>query len=130
MKSFSSVCLLVCPPVTTFSQDRIISFFWYCTWYSWPSYLVTVKARVLKKTLGATGRNQAQNEVFCHFIEFGSNVFLEIAFNGGLHQCLTCIRDKTYEKFFLSPNLGQIGQNRTWNQLFRHFLKLGSLVFF
>ena len=29
--------------------------------------------------LGITGLNMAQNEVFCHFVEFGSYFSLEIA---------------------------------------------------
>ena len=30
--------------------------------------------------LGSTGQNEAQNEVFCRFLEFGSYVFLEIEY--------------------------------------------------
>ena len=33
MKSLSSVYPSVCPSVTNFSQNWIISFFWYCTWW-------------------------------------------------------------------------------------------------
>ena len=47
--------------------------------------------------------NQAQNEVFRHFLEFGSLFFFEIAFNDSLQQCLTSIRDKNPRKIFLSP---------------------------
>ena len=54
------------------------------------------QARFLKKkkkfcipNLDRTGQNQAQNEVFHHFLEFGSLVFLEIAYSGSLQQCLT-----------------------------------------
>ena len=45
--------------------------------------------------LGSTGLNQVQIEVFCHFLEFGSLIFLEIACNDSLQQCLTSSRDKT-----------------------------------
>ena len=44
------------------------------------------------------GLNQAQNEVFCDFLEFGSLVFLEIAYNDSLQQCLTTSRGKTRKK--------------------------------
>ena len=33
IKSLSLACLSVCPSVTKFSQDLIISFLWYCTWW-------------------------------------------------------------------------------------------------
>ena len=48
--------------------------------------------------LSPTGLNQAQNEVFCHFIEFGSYVFLEIVYSDSLRQYLTSSTDKTHEK--------------------------------
>ena len=57
-----------------------------------------------QRPMKSTGLNQTQNEVFCHFLEFGSLVFLEIAYNDGLQQCLTSSRGKAREKF--SPNLG------------------------
>ena len=62
--------------------------------------------------LGLTGLNQAQNEVFGHFFEFGLLVFLEIAYNDSLQQCITSSRNKTHEKKFGGPNLGQTSQNR------------------
>ena len=46
------------------------------------------------------GQNQAQNYVFCHFLKFGSLVFLEIACNDRLQQCLTSSRDKITQKVF------------------------------
>ena len=68
---------------------------------------MTDKARFLKKfhgpNLAATGLNQAQNEVFRHFLEFGSLVFLEIAYNDSLQQC----RGETHGKHFWGSNLGQ-----------------------
>ena len=55
---------------------------------------MTDEARFLKKkkkidssNLGTTGLNQDHNEVFCHLVEFGSYVFLEIAYNDNLRQC-------------------------------------------
>ena len=62
--------------------------------------------------LDPNGLNQAQNEVFCHFLEFVTYLFLEIAHNDSLRQCLTFSRDKTHEKNLGGPNMGQTGQNR------------------
>ena len=43
-----------------------------------------------KKNGGANlGQNRAQNKVFCYFLKFDSLVFLEIACNDSLQQCLT-----------------------------------------
>ena len=42
--------------------------------------------------------NQAQNEVFHHFLEFGSYIFLEIAYSDSLRQCLRSSRGKNHEK--------------------------------
>ena len=39
--------------------------------------------------LGQMGQNRAQNKVFCYFLKFDSLVFLEIAYNDSLQQCLT-----------------------------------------
>ena len=44
--------------------------------------------------------SQVQNQVFCHFLEFGSYVFLEIESKDSLRQCLTSNRGKTHEKKF------------------------------
>ena len=69
-----------------------------------------------------------ETRFFSHFLKFGSLVFLEIAYNHSLQQCLT-YRNKIHKKNFGDPNLSQRGQNRSRNQVFCHFLKLGSLVF-
>ena len=57
------------------------------------------ESRFLKKNggpnLGPMDLNHAQNEIFRHFLEFGSYVFLEIAYNDSLRQCLTSSRGKT-----------------------------------
>ena len=45
----------------------------------------------------------------------GTLVFLEIACNDSLPQCLTSSRGKLHGKFFGGPNLGQRGQNRSRN---------------
>ena len=52
------------------------------------------------------GLNQSQIKVFCHFLEFKSLVFLEIAGNDSLQQCLTYSRNETHEKILLRSNLG------------------------
>ena len=51
-------------------------------------------------TLGQRGRNRFQNQFFCHFLKFGSLIFLEFAYNDSLQQCLTCNKGKIYEKKF------------------------------
>ena len=61
------------------------------------------------------GLNPTQNEVFCHFLEFESYDFSEIAYNDSLRQCLTSSRDKTHEKNLGGPNLGQTGQSWAWS---------------
>ena len=110
MKSLSfvcqSVCLFVCPSGTKFSRDRIISFFWYFTcWHVdiWSWYLVTNKARFLKKkggaNLGLMDLNQVLRGIFLHLLEFESFVFLEIAYNDTLRQFLTSTKRTCWSKF-------------------------------
>ena len=48
--------------------------------------------------LGQRERNQSRNLFFCHFLKLGSLVFLEIACNESLQQCITYLRGKMYEK--------------------------------
>ena len=43
---------------------------------------------------------------FYHFLEFGSLVFIEIAYSDSLQQCLTSSRDKTHEKKSAEPEFG------------------------
>ena len=47
-----------------------------------------------------TSLNQAQNEIFTHFIKFGSCAFCEIEYDDSLRQCLTSSRGKIHEKNF------------------------------
>ena len=88
----------------------------------------------MKKFLGAQiwakgTKIVLESSFFCHCLKFGSLVFLELAYNDSLQQCLTCRRGKIHEKKFLDPNLVQRGQNRSQNQNFYHFLKFSSFVF-
>ena len=59
-----------------------------------------------------TGQNRAWSLVFCHFLKFGSLVFLDIALDCSLGQCLTSSRDeiskkkKKEKKLFASWNTG------------------------
>ena len=46
---------------------------------------------------------------FCHFLKFGSLVFLEIAYNDSVKQCVTSSRGKIHKKVFGGPNLCQRG---------------------
>ena len=48
--------------------------------------------------LGHRDQNLFQNQVFCHFLKFGSLVFLEIAYNDRLQHYVTCSRGKIYQK--------------------------------
>ena len=43
---------------------------------------------------------------FGHFLKFASLVFLEIAYDDSLQQCLKSSRDKIHEKNFWGPKLG------------------------
>ena len=54
--------------------------------------------KFLWSKFGLNKLSQAQNYVFRHFLYFGSTVFLEIAYNNSLKQCLTSSRGDTYEK--------------------------------
>ena len=89
------------------------------------------RSQIFKKKLGARiwGQNQAQNEVFRHYLEFGSLVFLNIRYSDSLKQYLTSSRGETYEKSFWGQNLRQTSQNRAQNYVFCHFFKFDSLVF-
>ena len=57
--------------------------------------LVIGRSKNCGPNLGLMDLNEAQNEVFRYFLEFGSYVFLEIGYNDSLQQCLTSSRDKT-----------------------------------
>ena len=88
MKSSSSVCPSVRPSVIKFSQDMIISFF-----------LVLC----MKKTDHDFCTNDMVARIWiqgfsCHFLDFGSLVFLDIAYNNRLQQCRTSSRCKVCEK--------------------------------
>ena len=63
---------------------------------------------------------------FCHFIEFGSYVFYEIAYNDSLQQCLTSSRGNTNEKK-IEAQRAIIKQEI---RFFCNFLKFATLAFF
>ena len=67
------------------------------------------KPDFLKNKIGDP--NLAHNEIFRHFLLFVSLVFLEMAYNNSLQQCLTSRRGKVCEKNVWGPNLGQKSQN-------------------
>ena len=60
----------------------------------------------MKKKLGGPefgpkGSKAVKNLVFlCHFFKFGSVVFLEIAYNDSLQQCVIFCKSKTLKKVF------------------------------
>ena len=85
-----SICLSAClssvHPLLDFLKIGSLVFSGILYVNTWPWYLVTDEARFLKKkiggpNLGSMGLTQVQNEVFCHLLEFGSYVFLEITCN-------------------------------------------------
>ena len=93
LKLFLSVRLFV----TKFSQDWYISFSDIVHGDSWPWYLVTDNDFLGGKNgslnLGQMGQNWTQNHVF-----FCSLVFLPMAYNDNLEQCLTSSGGKIHDK--------------------------------
>ena len=77
------------------------------------------KPLVLWKILAA-GLNEAQNEFFCHFLKFGSYVFLKIEYDDSLRQYLIFYRGKTHEKKVWGSNFG----------LAENWTKIGSEIRF
>ena len=132
MKSFSSVYPSVCPSVHPSLNCLKIGSLVFSDIVqddTWPWYLVTDETRFLNKifgspNMGPMGLNQAQNEVFHHFLEFGLYVFLEFAYNDSFQQYLTSSRGKTHEKNFgaqiwakqtkLGPKLGFLPFSEVW----------------
>ena len=93
------------PSVTKFSRHWIISFFWYFAYWQltmissdWRRQIFGKKIRWLKFGSNGSKKKQTQNEVFCHFIEFGSYVFPKITYNDSFWQCLASGTGKIYEK--------------------------------
>ena len=54
----------------------------------------------MRPKFGPNGPKSGLKMVFCHFLKFGSLVFLEVAYNDSLQQCLTASRGKNHEKKF------------------------------
>ena len=63
--------------------------------------------RVWDPNLGQAVQIRLKNQVFHHFRKFGVVVFLKIAQDGSLEQCLTTSRGKTQEKKCLGPKFGR-----------------------
>ena len=135
--SHLSVCLSVCQSICSSVCHEIFSrldhqfFLILYMMIADHDNLVSNKARLLKKKwwseFGPKGpKNQAQNDVFQHFLEFGSLVFLEIEYNDSLQQCLICSRGKTHRKKFLGPKLEQTSQN--WPEMRGFFAIFPILV--
>ena len=70
-----------------------------------------------------------ETSFFCHFLEFGSLVFLQIAFNDSLQQCLTSSRGKIHKKNFEAQFWVKGAKIGSETRFFCHFLKFGSSVF-
>ena len=88
-----------------------------------------IKKKIGSLNLGSADLNQIQNDSFCYFLKFATLVFLEIAYNDSLQQCLTSSGGKAFKERFWDPSLGQASQNCTRNQVFCYFLKFDSLIF-
>ena len=83
-----------------------------------------------RPNLGPTGLNQAQNEVLRNFLEFGSLVFFEIAYNDNLQQCLTYSRGKSpWKKMFGTQIWTKRAKISPGISFFCHFRKFCTLVF-
>ena len=81
--------------------------------------------------LGPTGINQAKMRFFfCHFLEFGSYVFFEIAYDDSPQQCLTSTGSKTHEKSLGAQTWATWAKIEAKISFFGHFLRFGLLVFF
>ena len=97
--------------------------------------LTSSKGKTHKKILGTklwSKRPKIRPKIsfFCHFLKFGSLVFLEIAHNDSLQQCLTCSRDKIHEKKNWEPKFGaKVAKIGPETRFFCHLLKFGSLAF-
>ena len=69
-------------------------------------------------------------QVFHHFLKFGSLVFLEIAYNDSLQQCIASDRGKTHEKkFFVTKIWAKMGQNQAPKQFFLPFSQVLIISF-
>ena len=62
------------------------------------------------------GQNWAPNQVFCHFLRLDLLVFLEIAYNDSLQQCIRSSRGETTKKIFDDQVWAKTGQNQAQNQ--------------
>ena len=85
---------------------------------SWPQYLLTEGGRFFKNNFGSPNfgqmaQNWPQNQVFRHFLKFGSLVFLRITYNDSFQQFITSSADKIYKKNFF--DFRQMGQNQAQN---------------
>ena len=113
-----SVCLSFHPSVTKFSQDWIISFFlilYMMITYHGFSWLAKPDFWKKKKKNGS--QNLGPKWVFCNFIEFGSYIFLEIAYSDSLQPFLTSTWGKTYDKNFslkLGTKLNFLPFSQVW----------------
>ena len=70
--------------------------------------------------LGSSGPKSGPKLGFSYFLQLGLLVFLEIALDDSLQQCLTSSRGKASEKFFGPKSGSKLG--------FSYFLHLGLLI--
>ena len=79
---------------------------------------------------GTNGHKLGQNVFLCHFLEFGSYVFFEIAYDDSPRQCLTSTGSKTHEKSLGAQTWATRAKIGAEISFFGHFLRFGLLVFF
>ena len=91
---------------------------------AWNSVQLLVELKLIKKiwgpSLGKTDQNWIQNQIFCHFLKYGSLDFLEIAQDESLEQYLTTSRRKAPPKF------GRGGGGQVWVK----YTKIGPQIRF
>ena len=134
MKSLLFVCPSVCPSLTFLKIGSLV-FSDIVHDDSWPWHLVTDEPDLCKKKIGSLNwvkwakiRRKTRG-LFCHFLQFGVLVFLEIGYSDSLQQCITSSRGKTHEKSFFGTNFGS-KQAKTRSKIsFFWFIQVGAYVF-
>ena len=127
MKSHLSIFPFVCLSILKIGS---IAFSDIVPYDSWSWNLVTDRARFLRSKFGPNRTKSVTNEVFHHFLGFGSLVFLKIAYSDSLQQCVTSSRGKPVKIFFGGAKFGLNKPKLGLKLVFWYFSKDGSLAFF
>ena len=89
-----------------------------------------ITGKIHKKVFGAQlwakeAKIRSKTRFFCHLLQFGLLVYLEIAYNDSLQQCITSSRGKTHETDFWGTKFG-LKRARIWPEI-RFFVFFSSL---